>query len=234
MRSYLLSRTAYLCVSGGQLVILDLRSGKYLGLPPREAVELGAWVEGWPLGSMHNESLGGELPTALRRLTDHGLLTTDPSKGKSAEPVSKRLLDTSYMEDYSTVSVRIRVHHLVRMAWAVLVAACAKRYMRIDRIVGRAYRRKQRAVSKPADADREAELLRIFHSLRPLFYSPHNRCMFHCMALAEFLAGYGVYPDWVFGVRVAPFQAHCWLERDGTSLTDAPLNLDRMTPIMIV
>lgn len=234
MNVYLLARTAHLCVLGEHVVILDLRSGRYLGLPQEESATLGAWVQGWPIAPVSVESADGNPPAALRHLCDHGLLTTDPSLGKSAEPVRRSVRNTAYQKDRPAVAARIRIHHVVRMAWAIFFCVCAKRWMRLDRIVERVRRRKERGAAVIVSKEREAELLRIYHSLRPFFYSTSQRCMLHCMALSEFLAGFGVYPEWVFGVRTKPFQAHCWLDRDGDSLTDSPLNVDRMTPIMIV
>jgi hypothetical protein len=234
MNNYLLASTAHLCVSGGHVVILDLISGKYLGVPTIEAARLGGWVRGWPIAAACGRDTASNPPEVLERLRDQGLLTTDPSLGKSAEPVMREIRDTWYAALWPRVAKPIRLRHLVRMVWAVLFAVGAMRWLRLDRIIRRAQRRKLYSAPARIDTERVAALLQIYRGLRPFFYSTEQRCMFHCMALAEFLAGFGVYPDWVFGVRIAPFQAHCWLELDGVSLTDPPLTLDRMTPIMAV
>ena len=42
-------------------------------------------------------------------------------------------------------------------------------------------------------------------------------CLFHSFFLLHFLAEYGIKADWVFGVRLFPFSAHCWIA-DGSQL----------------
>lgn len=58
------------------------------------------------------------------------------------------------------------------------------------------------------------------HSLAPLFLTTHDACRFRSLLLIRFLAMHGVAADWVFGVRIAPFRAHCWVEYDHVILND--------------
>lgn len=56
---------------------------------------------------------------------------------------------------------------------------------------------------------------------RPL-YPRDYACMFEALAMLRYLAVRGLSATWMFGVRGAPFSAHCWLERDGVVLNDDP------------
>lgn len=37
------------------------------------------------------------------------------------------------------------------------------------------------------------------------------QCLFRSVFLLQFLRGYGLRADWIFGVSLFPFHAHCWL-----------------------
>ncbi|MGN7930542.1 lasso peptide biosynthesis B2 protein [Sphingopyxis sp. 22461] len=47
-----------------------------------------------------------------------------------------------------------------------------------------------------------------------------DRCLLRSLALQSFLAKYGHVSALVFGVRLHPFRAHCWLQQDATVLND--------------
>lgn len=49
-----------------------------------------------------------------------------------------------------------------------------------------------------------------------------GECLFQSGLLLAFLNGAGLDATWVFGVRLRPFAAHCWLQAGDTALTDPP------------
>jgi len=59
-------------------------------------------------------------------------------------------------------------------------------------------------------------LFRYLMSLTP--FKP--RCLFGSFALLHFLSLQGFRADWVFGVRLFPFRAHCWVEADNILLNE--------------
>jgi hypothetical protein len=77
-------------------------------------------------------------------------------------------------------------------------------------------------------------LVTAFATLRPFFFAAKDACLFDALSLSEFLAGYGLFPNWVFGVQSRPFAAHCWLQLDGVVLNDTIDHVQRYTPIMVV
>lgn len=77
------------------------------------------------------------------------------------------------------------------------------------------------------------EVVRDFLRLRP-FYPRDYQCLFDALALRRYLARRGYSASWVFGVRGAPFAAHCWLEFDGAVLNDEPELVHAYRPIMVV
>lgn len=68
------------------------------------------------------------------------------------------------------------------------------------------------------DQDAAAATSRFF-SWRP-WYPARNVCLFDSLALGRFLVASRAQFELVFGVRTAPFAAHCWIEADGRVLND--------------
>ncbi|MEW5687663.1 MAG: lasso peptide biosynthesis B2 protein [Pseudomonadota bacterium] len=58
-----------------------------------------------------------------------------------------------------------------------------------------------------------------------------GKCLVRSFLLLRFLQRSGLDADWVFGVRVWPFVAHCWLQVGDTALDDRPERLAAYTPI---
>ena len=90
-----------------------------------------------------------------------------------------------------------------------------------------AWARRARA---PADNVRRTLVSR-FLALRPLYPRDYN-CLFDSLALSRFLRERCASGDWVFGVRGAPFAAHCWVEIEGVPVNDDPDFVAPYVPIL--
>lgn len=216
------------------MVILDVASGKYLGLPVANAQALSAWVVGWPVAGGAQAPAPVDPPPLLNELLTKRLLTFDASAGKAAAPVKAFLRDIWLGDSRQTNRVRIRWHHVWSFLLAVTRAGLSLRLLSLERIVRRARDRKSRQSRNAIVADELTDLMMVYGVLRPWIYGTKDACMLHSIAVLEFLARYGIFPDWVIGVRTAPFRAHSWLQVSDQVLTDSPLHVSRMTPILIV
>jgi hypothetical protein len=67
-----------------------------------------------------------------------------------------------------------------------------------------------------------------------LIVPTRNRCLATSMALMSALMAQGARADLVLGVKLDPFQAHCWVELDGAVIGDEPDLLRPFTPILVV
>jgi len=119
---------------------------------------------------------------------------------------------------------------LSEQAWFWLACASAShalRTRRLDLTLASLDARKRRLRAARVAAH---DAVGAFEALRPWY--PHKRvCLFDALALAHFLVSQGVSPDLVFGVRTAPFAAHCWIEIDGALAGDASDHCASFTPI---
>lgn len=60
------------------------------------------------------------------------------------------------------------------------------------------------------------------------------RCLIDALALDDILLRRGLAATLVFGVRIRPFAAHCWLQSSTTILTGTAAEARNFTPIMVV
>lgn len=86
------------------------------------------------------------------------------------------------------------------------------------------------AGSDPADV---VEASRRFWTLLP--YLPiEGECLVRSALLMRFLRAQDLDADWVFGVRLHPFAAHCWVQVHDLCLNDDVERLTPYTPIMVL
>lgn len=82
------------------------------------------------------------------------------------------------------------------------------------------------------DRKRVAAAAEMFRTLLP--WTPHQgACLYRAFVLLSMLRRSGQDAAWVFGVRIWPFSAHCWLQFDDAVLDDDPERIGLYTPIMV-
>ncbi|MBL8552251.1 MAG: lasso peptide biosynthesis B2 protein [Hyphomonadaceae bacterium] len=72
-----------------------------------------------------------------------------------------------------------------------------------------------------------------FHGARSWYPRSYN-CLFDCVAMLAFLRSSGLRATWVFGARLYPFAAHCWLEVEDVALGEDIAHLRAFTPLLAV
>lgn len=60
------------------------------------------------------------------------------------------------------------------------------------------------------------------------------QCLFRAHFLLRFLRWHGLPADWVFGVSLFPFHAHCWVAVGQRTLLDRAEQLEDFVPILVV
>lgn len=64
-----------------------------------------------------------------------------------------------------------------------------------------------------------------------MIISARDQCLATSLSLASWLIASGIRPDLLLGVKLNPFQAHCWVEVDGVIVGDDPEQVRPFTPI---
>jgi hypothetical protein len=231
---YKLSRHIYTCEAGDKLVLLDLHRDKYFELRQDDALMLRALVRESSLCS--NETEVSVLREMREELLKLGIITDQVGSGKQLSNTSaERVTDGAIDED-----LRTRPTIPFRMAPLFIRSTIAARNLlraqSLESVVTRIRRRKYLQGSKTGhfNKDRAGQLAAGFDALRPFLFSTKDACLFHSLALVEFMARHSIFPDWIFGVRANPFSAHCWVQYGAIVYNDSPERVHLYTPIMIV
>jgi hypothetical protein len=238
--SYFLSPHVHVCVAGKQVILLDLERDKYLALA--HAHPVGRWVRGWPLpqteAATHN-GMAARVPGPenglLAKMISQGLLVTDPAQGKEAAPVTADRPKVALVEYDLHQRPRATLKQLWNFCAAFAVARWSLQHRPIKEVVQAARLRKKRATGASAvDVAALRELVTAFVHMRPLFYTARDACLLDSVTLTHFLARYGVFPTWVFGVKTEPFYAHCWVQQGDYVFNDTPDFIKGFSPILVV
>lgn len=240
---YWLAKHAYLCVARGQVVLLDLKRDKYLSVP--SPGELASWVSGWPVAPhlpTETPSVAGNsggpahsvIPASLSRLVRDEVLTSDPALGKPAELATIPRPRSALVQFQFDVRPRVNQTRAIALGRAWLTARIARRRLSMQRLVERVQERKARESHRSWDAQQARDLVTTFLWLRPLYYRSRGACLLDSLVLLELLAQYGLFPSWVYGIKLAPFAAHCWIQNDDVVLNDTPEHAAGYTPILCV
>ena len=239
MARYALADHVFVCLNGEHLVLLDLKEDRYWALEAAQTAGLGVLVDGWPVGApagaQSTDSPSPETTAAIEVLLGRGLLVQSIPPGKAATPVTATLpmRDLIYETD---VSSGPRLGSWFTFLTASAFAKLALRTWPFERVIRRARQRKELLGPKasPLDAERARKLVEAFARYRVFLFSSKDECLYDSSALLEFLARYGIYPDWVFGVQTRPFAAHCWVQHGDIVFNDTVEHVRGYTPIMVV
>jgi hypothetical protein len=212
MTTYQLSPHVRACTDGGYIVFLDLRLDRYWSVPLRAAPVIAGLVE---TQCAHGSGA---------RLIELGLIERaagarpEPHESRKAAP-EQRLLP----KEHSSASLFDYCLCASTCWWTA--GTLARR--RLDLTLARLAELKSRVVMPEADAQ---HLIGVFEAFRPWF--PRRRvCLFDALALFRFMVMRGLSPDLVFGVRTAPFAAHCWVEWEGRLAGDSSDHCASFKPI---
>jgi hypothetical protein len=239
MSEYLLPRHVFFCGTGHTIVFLDLKRDEYTMIRGRETHAFLA-LASFHTSTSHGDGLehstisADEQARATRDLLAAGLLTTDLAQGKPIMPTAVDAPAEHLIEDSQNISITLRASHICAFVVSCVRAWLHLRFWSIQRSVSYVQQRKQAHGTRVCKAvDETRALVCAFNRLRSLFPADYL-CLFDSLALIEFLAIYGIFPTWVFGVKVDSWSAHCWVQ-DGTTIYNEDIEeAEDYIPIMVV
>lgn len=222
----LLAPNVFICMTQDHAVFLDLDRDAYSAVPA-------------PSGPSDLERAKAALAAHQHDLLETKLLTDPGAPGRDVQLLQRTAARTHILgptrDRRLFGSSRADGRYPFSYAWRTW-RACgeARRQLRawpIARTVKHiAMLKAARRPHTQLDMERAAEA---FGAFRPWW--PRNYlCLFDSLALALFLLEQGACPEWVFGVQLEPWGAHCWLEHDGQVLNECAEYAARFTPIMVV
>jgi Transglutaminase-like superfamily len=239
--TFFLRQHVFLCRDIHHWVILDVAHDKYSCVDRRQFESLGPWLHGWE-GASEYEARADDvshLPADARELAGELLsaeiLSDDPEGTKDARAIRLTPSTDELAVAFSVPTGKSHWYHVPAFFLSCVTASLQLRKCPFRSIITNVGARKQRNMhSAHAFAiERARTLVEAFDALRPWYPRPYL-CMFDSLALLNFLAWYGLFPEWVFGVTAEPFKAHCWVRAGTTVLNDTLERAGAFTPIMQV
>lgn len=206
------SPTLRAALVGEDLVLLDTRCDVYFCAP-------GAG-EAWCDMVRGSDSVAAEALRALLNRAGYGPASLAPPPNCARDLPSRRV------DDDFEVEVRpVDLWRLLRAWLDYLFHYRGKPFLDLL-----AYAVSDRSAA-PVPPEERRRLAQVFLRLAVWLPVP-EKCLVRSFLLLRFLHRSGATADWVIGVGVWPFRAHCWLEADGEALDDAPERLAAYTPIL--
>lgn len=205
------------CEVDGELVFLDLRRDKYVALRGNDRAAF--------------ERLQAARPNSsddMTRLVRTGLI----ARCDGAE----KLLPTAI--DVPAVDLATREHAGFSSIMACSAAAALRRARRamqpqnIATVLAASARAKQ--VAGFGSSEEALTLVAARYVACRWAIPVEPRCLIDALALDDILLRRGLVATLVFGVRLNPFAAHCWLQSSERILTGTAAEARNFTPIMVV
>lgn len=232
---YFLPHDVFFCLSEPYWVFLDLRSDRYLCTARDVLAPPSTCARPYP----PHDGLAEQYATpttadAAQELVRAGLISATQEGCKELVPTELAPPSSSLAKTSGSAGQQL----LVQATWRFLLASARAdiqlRHRTLAQVVHGVRQHRSRTIAnRPAGKPLVSTLVAIFNRIRPLY--PRNYlCLFDSLAMLEFLSGYHVYPRWIFGVRVEPFEAHCWLQDKDSVLNDTVERVGTFAPIMIV
>lgn len=239
--SFYLSKHVFLCLADNRYVFLDLRGDEYLCLGREHTDAMTDLLkEHQDVGARPIEGLsqGTEVPGSrpvVEALMKKGLLIESAASGKLPTPTRITRPLSSTMERVDKQRPRIGPLDAWNFLTGATFASAQLRWGSIENTVRAVAARKSTRVAAAAadDIGTICGLFEVFHTLRPYYPRPYL-CLFDSLAFLHFLARYDAFPQWVYGVKLEPFAAHCWVQAGTSVINDTIDNVRDYTPIMAV
>jgi Transglutaminase-like superfamily len=237
MARYALAEHVFLCLDGDHLVLLDLKADRYWALEASKTAGLASLVAGWPVtgavSGAAEEAPSEEITAVIDLLRARRLLVDTSPPGKDATPVSATRPVAELLSETETAPGPPAGSWLTFVK-ASVIAKFVLRIRPFERVIRKVRRRKAELGSQAPDLQHVRKLVEAFTRYRIFLFSSKDECLYDSLALIEYLARHGVYPDWVFGVQTRPFIAHCWVQYGGVVFNDTVEHVSGYTPIMVV
>jgi hypothetical protein len=209
------------CVIAEQAIFLDTERDRYFSLGGAAAHAIVAL-----------QASEAPPPEGIAQLKRAGLLEETDAASSAASTAIRPAAPLHSLVEEAAPPWRLAGALAVTLSLARATRALKHRPLQeiLDRLSAR---RAALASTKDHPTQDRGDLVRAFLAARRLApIAP--RCLPDSLALLDQLARRGLGADLVFGVKLNPFSAHCWLQADDIVLNDAVDHVTLHTPILVV
>ncbi|MEZ5987107.1 MAG: lasso peptide biosynthesis B2 protein [Hyphomonas sp.] len=230
MSAFSLTPDIYFCASDGAYIFLDARTDRYFAYTADTARLFSEII---------STDRTEQLSQNAERLTDHllrsGVLLRPAAKAQPLKACTAARPETSRFEQACLLAADTKSSDWSHMLTALVRSWSLKRTHSLRGVISGARRWKENVPSGHARTlDDVTGLTAQFLALAPFLFTTKDACLFRSLFLMRFLAGHGIAVTWTFGVRLAPFGAHCWVEYEGAVLNDHLEHVGGFAPILAI
>ena len=239
--SYRLADHVRACLLDEQVILLDLRRNRYLGVGGgRRLATLSQVIKDWPIAPADTSCADeAEVASFIAPLANQGMLASSLAPGPSRPFLSEPL--QTLAQERAVAHDSFEWRQLMSLWLCAAVASRWIRYLTLADIVGRVSHAKRQVPSdaQPADDalstdDALRAAVAAYMRVRPFAFTAYDRCLHDSLTLTRYLAGRHLFPQWVIGVKTNPFGAHSWVQSGHVVLNDLHENVRRFRPILVV
>jgi hypothetical protein len=235
---YFLAEHAYCCEFDDGAIILELRTGTYVGVHAQYLPNMRARVHNWP-ESLHSVQAGAtsadaDSEAAIADLLARGILTNlaTPKHSRAAPAPRFGLTPTAAM----CASKLAPPLAICRFSAAFLRSILWHGDSRLESLLNW-MQLKQRSIYRdpvPSGSDRLLLTVMYFLRLRLWLYTADQHCLFDSLVLAVYLTNQAIACTLIIGVSTKPFTAHAWVQIGELVLNDTAEHVQTFTPILVV
>lgn len=229
MTGLMLKNCVHFCFVEDVAVFVDLERDVYVGLEPEKASALRE--------ALSSSQLSPASTVVMEELASRGLVTKDIHRGRPFAATEIERAQATLLDPFDSQDRPSQSRLWLRSCPQLLCASSRARRMLRSRPLSdvvRHVRTRREGTSQetPFVWDVAREVVRDFQLLRSLCYTAENRCLVDSLTLLEFMAQFRLFPKWVFGVKVMPFEAHAWVQEGPYVLNDSLKNVEAFVPIV--
>lgn len=224
-------------------ILLDLRTGNYLGLHAAILPHLKTHIANWPTYDPVNADLHGvrtvaheereAADTIVADLLSRGLLTPIAPSTKRVHAASA--LSSLAITCRSAAAQAPPIGHVFKFARALLHVRLSWRGGKLEPLLGwLSARQSTLADVTPLDPNILLPFLRSYCQLRIWFYTARDHCLFDSLVLSAFLTKCRLPCTFVIGIATKPFVAHAWVQSGDAVLNDTAEYIQTFDPILAI
>jgi hypothetical protein len=230
MSAFHLAPDTYFCLSDGAFIFLDARADRYFAFVGAQARLFSEIVT-----TNRTSQLSAQAGQLANHLVGKGLLLSPPATGRPVLACTTPLPNASRFEHACLLAGSADAAEWSPMLIALVRSWTLKRLHSLRGTISGARHWKFGVLAGQAKTlDEVTGLTAQFLALAPFLFTTKDACLFRSLFLMRFLAEHQIAATWTFGVRLAPFGAHCWIEYDGAVLNDHLEHVAGFTPILAI
>lgn len=228
----------------GGAILLDLRSGIYLGINAGDVTGLKGRIANWPTSRRsETHDVCPAIPAAqaanhpadrlIADLLERQILTAlTPAATKNCPPIPLRSVT---MTGRAISRRHVSLRRAFQLTLALLIVRIRTRRGRLEPLLNWLECRQHRLDEPTAPAAGDLEALLSSHcQWRIWFYTAHNHCLLDSLILSVFLTHYRVPSTFVIGIATKPFHAHAWVQIGECVLNESAEHVQMFVPILAV